>query len=323
MPTFAHRMLAPFAPLAVVAMVGVAGLQAGCSGHSHSATQETSGEVSSTPTVGSPGSHVATHGMVLFGKERVYLSHIPLFNQPHNLQVVVEVKVSGVPETQNFADKLYTMAPTPFSLFDLANGTLPAIVGTVFDGNFEAGGRPIFRNVRFEVQRVIFQQGLLPTAQRSPTLDYIAVGTPSDPYLVHVIDERASFDSIVGVRFGELGLSESALEAGTFVTIAGGVNNVRTRLGRGNVAELVLAPTVEKVVREQGLEETEQGELGEEQGEAKAEEPTGEQGPSTKEPTEPKEPAANVSLQVRGEYSCLAGPDFFRACAPITPPATP
>jgi hypothetical protein len=227
--------------------------------------------------VGQPGSHVSVHGMNLFGSKsgKFYLSHIPLYTSPHNIQVVVEVGiVSGVPEaSQLFATKNFTVRPERFSLYDLAAGTLRTIKGTIFLGNFESGGRPIHNGVQFEVKRVIYQGALLPTTPRNPSLDYIAVGTPAEAFLVHVIDAGPNFDHIVAVKLGEgSSLDAAALEIGTRVTIPGGLNDVRQRLSPTDVVSAISAGAVPDA------------------------------GPATS------------SIQVTAELSCLPGGDFFGTC---------
>jgi hypothetical protein len=172
------------------------------------------------------GDHVGKHGMVLFGREKLHLSHIPMFDAPHDLQLVVEANVlSGVPnDARVFSDKLYTVAPkAKFSLTDLARGALTEMTGTIFDGNFEDGGKPLYPDVHFSVTRVEYRRPLVKTTARSASLDYLLVGTDSDPYLVHIIDTPTSFDQVVALA------PAKSVQAGTVVTIEGGINDVTKR----------------------------------------------------------------------------------------------
>jgi hypothetical protein len=237
--------------------------------------------------VGQPGSHVSVHGMVLFGSKsgKLYLSHIPLYSSPHNIQVIVEVGiVGGVPEaSQTFATKNFTVRPDRFSLYDLAAGTLRTIKGTIFLGNFESGGRPIHNGVQFEVKRVIYQGALLQTTPRNPALEYVAVGTPAEPFLVHIIDAAPSFDHIVAVKLPEGdALDAAALERGTMVKIATGTNDVRHRLSPADVVDAISTPA------------------------------------STDAGPTPDAGVGVSSVQVTAELSCLPGGDFFGTCpAPL------
>jgi hypothetical protein len=280
----------------------------GCSSGQSSTPAGQASDPVSAPSVGSPGSHVGGHGMVLFGSEKLYLSHIPTYGTPHNIQVVVEAKVtSGVPEgAQSFGDKGYTLRPgSAWSLYDLAAGTLSSVKGTIYEGNFESGGRPKYPNVVFSITKVIYTQGLLTNLPRSATLDYVAVGTPTDAYLVHVLDEQRGFDQIVGVKLNEGALEADALSSGQFVSIKGGVNGVRTRLAVNADAEATL-PEPEKAssVNHEGPHEGEP-------------QPTTGDDAGTVRPQQPKA----VTFKVRGEFSCLTGPDFFQKCPAVAPVA--
>ena len=37
-----------------------------------------------------------THGMLLFGNETVYASHLPMFHSPHDYQLILELDLEGV-----------------------------------------------------------------------------------------------------------------------------------------------------------------------------------------------------------------------------------
>ncbi len=217
------------APLAAATLTVACGAPSGPSSSTESAALA---EPSSSSDFGR-GSHVGVHGMVLFGSDRLYLSHIPLYTAPHNIQVVVEVKIaSGVPaDQQQFGTRNVTVKPSAFSLHDLAHGVLTNVTGTIYFGNFESGGTPAFRNVKFEVTRVIFERAMSTSTPANPSLDYIAIGTPAQPYLVHVIDAPPSFDHIVAVRLPKASFLDAAsLEAGTVVRIDGQANSVTKRL---------------------------------------------------------------------------------------------
>ena len=243
--------------------------------------------------VGQPGSHVGVHGMVLFGSStgKLYLSHIPLYTAPHNLQVIVEVAITGgVPEAaQAFGTKSYSVRPSAFSLHDLAAGTLRNITGTVYFGNFESGGRPIHNGVKFEIKRVVYQRALLPATPASATLDYIAVGTPTEPFLVHVIDAPPSFDQVVAVKLGAgSALDAAALEKGTLVKVPGAENSVEARLSPSDLVSAidVAIPVVDAAAP-----------------------PAQNQGPAS-----PDAGAPAAALQVVHELSCLPGTDFYGSC---------
>lgn len=287
------------------------------------ATAEDDAGASEQAHSGTPGSHVGGHGMILFGTEKIFVSHLPTYGAPHNIQVVAEVAIeSGVPESaQAFSDTGYSIRPGgAFSLFDFAHGSLSSFTGTIFRGNFESGGRPLYANVKFKVVNVTYHEGLSPQTPVAPSLDYIAVGTPTDAYLVHVLDAPSTFDQIVGVAGDtDLGLSAEALAAGTKVTVVDGVNAVRERPRAGADVVVTYDPPKSPVtepeptdpnapdtsVKTRTLTLDRNVDAGEGEGEG---EPTDDGGKTAK----PKVP--NVSVKLGVEYSCLLGNDFFRRC---------
>jgi hypothetical protein len=193
-------------------------------------------------------SHVGVHGMVLFGTggDHLYLSHIPLYDNPHNIQVIVEVEITAgvLPAQQLFATKNFTFRPSAaFSLHNLAHGFLNQVGGTIYMGNFESGGTPAFRNVKFAVKKVIFERDMKSTTPRNLSLDYIAVGSPAQPFLVHLIDAPPSFDHVAQVTLpANSFLDAAALEKGTMVRIANRTNTIATRLKTNTTIEASLVP---------------------------------------------------------------------------------
>lgn len=300
--------------LAVVAMT------AACS-----STQDDSASNENAATVdGTPGSMVGGHNMNLFGNSsKLYLSHIPLYQNPHGKQVVVEVSVTdGVPanvvDTFNTAN--FTVAPSAaMSLYDFANGTVPSIKGTIYYGNLESGGRPVFRNVTFKVNKVIFQKTLSNATPVNDKLQYIAVGTPDNAYLVHVIDKAPSFDQVVGVKLpADTKLTAEQLDKGQLVTVNGGVNGIRTRLsanltiqaepqldvasaaGAGGSANANDIPATDLVGSN--------SDLWAQNGAVVTESPG----------TNILQPGTNAAVTIVKELACLPGPDFYGACPAVS-----
>ncbi|MBX3225678.1 MAG: hypothetical protein KIT84_31130 [Labilithrix sp.] len=298
----------------ILAVLAVAGLTFSCNAASDAkdANDEGTSE-SAVGADGQPGSHVGVHGMTLFGNsEKLYLEHIPLYSAPHNKQVLVEVAiVSGVPaEALNtFSTNNFTLRPSAFSLYDLGAGTLQTVRGTIYFGNFESGGRPVYSNVTFSVKRSILNRPMGPTTPASPTLDYVAVGTPSSAYLVHVIDKSPSFDHVVSVKLPENSfLDATALENGTAVTIQGGTNTIRTRLAAGLTlqAEAIVTATPTPAnananAPSTNLEDAPPGTLGLPEG----------------EPSIPAVPPSKAITVVK-ELGCLPGPEFYGNCPAVT-----
>jgi hypothetical protein len=104
-----------------------------------------------------PQHRMGVHGMVLFGAgPRLYASHIPMFQRPHDRQLVLAVSLSH-PELaagRDFSDGTYTLEPERFDLDALADGRLKHFKATLYRGNFEAGGKVLHQDVTVRVEAV-------------------------------------------------------------------------------------------------------------------------------------------------------------------------
>jgi hypothetical protein len=160
---------------------------------------------------------VGIHGMLLFGEQRVYLSHLPMFDPPHNFQVLLQVTMSGGdsdPRSAYLGDraatgaKLYTFVPEEFPMLGLAGsfGQPPSVTsfgGTIFRGHFERGGSQLLTGVTATVDEVLYLEQLDGDAKPfdGQELEYICFGQPGALFLAHKIQNRPSFDHIVSFRF--------------------------------------------------------------------------------------------------------------------------
>ena len=188
---------------------------------------------------------VGSHGMVLFGDKsgRAYLSHIPVFGPPHDVQLLLEIKLvtpaPNLPAT--FSDRPYTFLPDRLSLDALRLGTLRTITGKVFLGNFEQGGSQVAVGVKADVTNVLHQHELKGTDTQAAST-YFLLGTPDKAFAVHRIAGSPSFDQVVAVELGAKKPTADALAAGILVTLAGSPDNQASRL---ETARAVTGPAVD------------------------------------------------------------------------------
>ncbi|MEV0384658.1 hypothetical protein [Nonomuraea sp. NPDC050643] len=151
------------------------------------------------------------HGMLLFGGEPLYFSHLPMFRHPaHRFQVLMEVdfrpEVREAVRRDMTGDDIHTFVPEAFDILELdPDSPGPArtsIAGTVFRGHFERGGRPLVKNVAAEVKRVAFFRRLEPRARHDDDapLAYLCFGRAGALHLAHEITARPDFDQILEVR---------------------------------------------------------------------------------------------------------------------------
>jgi hypothetical protein len=151
------------------------------------------------------------HGMLLFGHDPVYLSHLPMYECPHNFQVLLE---AGLPpaaqntlraDRERHGDGQYTFNPDPFPLAELAppDGVpaRTALKGAIVRGHFERGGTPIATGVRVEVRRVVGFAALDGKPGPDNALPYLCFGRGERAFLAHRLHARPNFDQVLAVRF--------------------------------------------------------------------------------------------------------------------------
>lgn len=147
----------------------------------------------------------ANHGMAIFGKGRVYVSHLPMFHRPHDYQGIAEVSLGQGLQlylrdaAAHPTETLYTIAPEKnFSLPQMfvAGGAFPV---TLFRGHFERGGTPIAQHIMVQIQKVLYFAKFDPRAVAPREASYLAIGAPGEIFLIHQIVAAPDFDHIVAV----------------------------------------------------------------------------------------------------------------------------
>lgn len=152
------------------------------------------------------GDPAAVHGMLLFGHEEVYLSHLPMFHRPHDYQVILKVDLpANIQKTyvedrkKNPKEKIYTFVPKSFVLPTL-KGKPFALEGSIYRGHFERGGTEILKNVKTGIPKILEFKKLDPAGTLSaPT--YYLVGSPTEYFMIHSIVGRPNFDHVAVVTF--------------------------------------------------------------------------------------------------------------------------
>jgi hypothetical protein len=152
------------------------------------------------------------HGMLLFGADPPYVSHLPMYECPHNVQFLGEAGLDPAAldvlraDREQHGDGLYTFDPAIFPIAELEPhdgvAARTSMRGTLVRGHFERGGTPIARKVRVDVRRVTWFSQLDADAKPGPgqTLSYLCFGGGDRVYLAHHLRERPSFDQVLTVR---------------------------------------------------------------------------------------------------------------------------
>lgn len=172
------------------------------------------------PAQSVPG-RVGSHGMVLAGAPgAAFLSHIPMFGPPHDVQVLAAGTLEGAALPNTFGDRTYTFVPDRMSLDAFRSGSLRAVPGKVYLGNFEQGGRPVGA-ATFKVARVLHEHLLQPQAAPAAPR-YFVFGSRASTYVAHRITRSPGFDEIVAVTLSGAQIpTDEALANGVEVEVEG------------------------------------------------------------------------------------------------------
>jgi hypothetical protein len=141
--------------------------------------------------------------MLVFGRDHLYASHLPLYRGPHAAQVILELEIDAsimqAYRAEFAAEPLATLEPERFDLGRLAPGNehpVTEFTGTLYRGHFERGGQPWRRDVSFRVVRVLVFRTLAATASDSRNPTYFAFGAGDETFLARKIGGRPDCDQI-------------------------------------------------------------------------------------------------------------------------------
>lgn len=146
------------------------------------------------------------HGMLIFGKEKIYASHLPLFHTPHDYQIILELELSAPDQKKFITDQrlhpeftTYIIEPEKFILPDMIAKPRPFTVN-LYRGYFERGGIKIASNISVKIKQVIFFKKFKAEENKSTTADYILIGNDKEQFLIHHITSKPDFEQIIQVK---------------------------------------------------------------------------------------------------------------------------
>lgn len=209
------------------------------------------------------GDAPATHNMLVVGEKTVYLSHLPMFQEPggrpmpHRFQVILEVTFAGsdnpqlkyAMDRQSHPDtKVYTLNPEPFVLSSLIDpaSRLERFRAKVFRGHLEKlrpEDGPIIRQTEVRVSRVLHFHEFTAVDQKPDRLEYLLFGKGDDLFLAHVITKAPDFDQVLKAKIDGQRPADDKLAEGIRVVFPGTVNSPASRLivGRPATGEIAAA----------------------------------------------------------------------------------
>ena len=168
--------------------------------------QESLAAATATAKKQGPGHKSAIHGMAVVGFEKIYLYHLPMFNQEHGVQMILEVSFdeeAGIVYRQQSGRGvpygLMTFVPQEaFPLLELGN-TRMSFKGDLYEGHFERGGTKLAASVEATIAQVVYLHELNPLEARPEFPEYILFGSPRETFLAHKITAVPNYDQILNV----------------------------------------------------------------------------------------------------------------------------
>ena len=190
----------------------------------------------------------AVHGMVLFGSDPIYASHIPMYDGPHDWQALFQVTLSHptvdakalyLQQVASGVQPLITIEPRPFVLTKLLNGEIHSFAASLYRGNFEEDSEKLLQGMTVTVKAVLFHQHLSLDVPALPQLTYLLIPTSSTTaMLVHRISAPGNFDQIVQVKTVATPLPTTTVGAVSTVVFSGVADISAARLRAGDGIEL-------------------------------------------------------------------------------------
>lgn len=149
----------------------------------------------------------AVHGMLLFGQETTYASHLPMFHYPHDYQLIMELKLADLPRSQTLdayeffkgeGETLFTLVPEKMDLAQVISGDKTTFKALIYLGHFERGGKKLGA-VSVTVDVILHSQKLDGTQPPQRAREYLVFGKKGEYFAAHMIKSKPSFDSILSV----------------------------------------------------------------------------------------------------------------------------
>ena len=148
-----------------------------------------------------PG-YMGIHGMVLVTQgSSIYASHLPLYNKPHDVQLLYKLDNNDLAVLQTVRDSQFiTIKPKPFNLQRLMRGEKMVIQADLYAGHFERGGMLVYKNISLSFDKQLYVRAFDDIKPSSTKQEYDVVSLQGNYKLyIHRIQQAPSFDHILGV----------------------------------------------------------------------------------------------------------------------------
>ena len=149
----------------------------------------------------------SVHGMLLFGRQTNYASHLPMFHAPHDCQLILKLDLLQAGTSQALAlyraaqeagETFFTLVPERMDLSQVASGVRTSFSASIFRGHFERGGQELGA-VRVHVSAIVSVARLNGDQAPQANEEYFIFGESGETFAAHLIHEKPSFDAILSV----------------------------------------------------------------------------------------------------------------------------
>ena len=148
-----------------------------------------------------PG-YMGVHGMVLVTHgSNIYASHSPLYNKPHNVQLLYQLDNNDLALLQTVRDsQLITIKPKSFNLQRLMRGEKMVIEADLYAGHFERDGMLVYDNISLSFDKQLYVRTFDDIKPSSTKQEYDVVSLRKNyKFYIHRIQQAPSFAHILGV----------------------------------------------------------------------------------------------------------------------------
>jgi hypothetical protein len=175
------------------------------------------------------GDPPASHTFVLFGKQTVYMSHLPEWFPPHDFQAEVAITLDANARAAYLQDRadsgslLYSTIPADFVLASLVSpdaGSF-AIGASLYRGDAETNGTLIVLSSTISAPRALHFRHLDAATPRPAEAAYLIFGAPDEAYMLHLFTTQPDFDQILAVTLPPELATDPRLASGIQVRLPG------------------------------------------------------------------------------------------------------
>ena len=146
--------------------------------------------------------YMGVHGMVLVTHgSSIYASHLPLYNKPHNVQLLYQLDNNDLALLQTVRDsQLITIKPKSFNLQRLMRGEKMVIEADLYAGHFERDGILVYDNISLSFDKQLYVRTFDDIKPSSTKQEYDVVSLRKNyKFYIHRIQQAPSFAHILGV----------------------------------------------------------------------------------------------------------------------------